>query len=147
LEQLEKNGIVNWSIIYSLHFKRMSFLPTKSEVVWLFFPKPSVNNSHTPVLLHPRPVASNIVWEFFILVLLFISGKNGQKAKVFGWNKWGLPLAGAILGANRPLSFLWQKNVKNHQIWFTFDPNWPKLSQNGQYYWMLRTKSVIWVLL
>ena len=53
------------SFFYSLHFKRMSFLPPKSGVVWLFFPKPSVNNSHTP------PSACGLVWSMGILHLWF----------------------------------------------------------------------------
>ena len=50
---------------YTLCFMRMSYLPPKSGVVSLYFPKPSVKYSHTP------PSACGLVWSMGILHLGF----------------------------------------------------------------------------
>ena len=53
-----ENSFLN-QFYYSLHFKRMSFLPPKSAVVWLFFPKPEVEYGN----YLPR------VWESITILL------------------------------------------------------------------------------
>ena len=54
-----------WQLICSLDLKRIPFLPQNSGVLQVIFPKPSVNNHHSPA-------ASCVVGEFFTSSL----GKN-----------------------------------------------------------------------